>query len=153
MQLMFHLCHSMKNIKYITALFLAMSCIALLSCNSADGNTSNGNHGTHHILGPEMLASYIESDKPVLVDFNASWCAPCKTMHPIVAEISNTYESKLTVVSVDVDDFPEWAEKYHIQSLPTFIVFKKGKMLWSHEGSTTKEDFNSKLENALQSAQ
>jgi len=137
--------------KVAATFFLLFTALLFTQCNT--GDQTQHDSGKNHIMGPEMLAAYIESDKPVLVDFNATWCAPCRTMHPIVAEISNTYESKLTVVSVDVDDFPEWADKYHISSLPTFMIFKKGKIILTHEGSTTKEDFIAKIESVIQAAQ
>ena len=69
----------------------------------------------------------LNSDKPVLVDFWAQWCGPCRMLGPIIEEIANDYEGKVKVVKVNVDEQPNLASKYGIASIPTVIVFKNGK--------------------------
>lgn len=69
----------------------------------------------------------LNSDIPVLVDFWASWCMPCKMMAPIVEEIAKIKEGSVKVCKVNVDEEPELASKYGIMSIPTFLVFKNGK--------------------------
>ena len=69
----------------------------------------------------------LQSDKPVLVDFWASWCGPCRMLGPIIEEIANDYEGKVKVGKVNVDEQPNLASKYGIASIPTVIVFKNGK--------------------------
>ena len=69
----------------------------------------------------------LNSDKPVLVDFWASWCGPCRMLGPIIEEIANDYEGKVKVGKVNVDEQPNLASKYGIASIPTVIVFKNGK--------------------------
>ena len=141
----------MSPMKIKIYFFLLLAALVLNQCHST--GSRHPTEEKNNILGPELLNAYIESDKPVLVDFNATWCAPCRTMHPLLAEVSNTYASSLTVVSVDVDEYPDWADKYKVRSLPTFMIFKKGKTILTHEGSTSKEDFIAKIETALQAAQ
>ena len=69
----------------------------------------------------------LNSDKPVLVDFWAQWCGPCRMLGPIIEEIANDYEGKVKVGKVNVDEQPNLASKYGIASIPTVIVLKNGK--------------------------
>ena len=69
----------------------------------------------------------LRADKPVLVDFWAQWCGPCRMLGPIIEEIANDYEGKVKVGKVNVDEQPNLASKYGIASIPTVIVFKNGK--------------------------
>jgi thioredoxin 1 len=69
----------------------------------------------------------VQSQKPVLVDFYADWCGPCKTLSPIVEEIAAEYEGRITVRKVDIDSNPELARQYGVRSIPTLMVFKDGE--------------------------
>ena len=82
----------------------------------------------------------LKSDKPVLVDFFATWCGPCRQMLPIVTELSEEMTEQVKIVKLDVDEAPKTAEKYEIQSIPTMILFKDGKVKATRNGSSTKAE-------------
>ena len=92
---------------------------------------------TKHITDDEFEGA-IASSKPVLVDFWAEWCGPCKQIGPILDEIAGEMESKLTVAKVNIDNNPESPQKYGVRGIPTMILFKDGKAIATKVGSLPK---------------
>jgi thioredoxin 1 len=90
----------------------------------------------------------VKSDKPVLVDFWAEWCGPCRMVAPIIEEISHEFSGKAIVVKCDVDNSPGVAAKYGIRNIPTILFFKDGKIADKQVGAVPKANFVTKL-NAL----
>lgn len=76
----------------------------------------------------------IAGDKPVLVDFYATWCGPCKTMAPILEDVKQKIGSEASVIKIDVDRNPQAAGAYQVRSVPTLIIFKKGRVMWRQSG-------------------
>ena len=93
------------------------------------------------------FSDLINSDKPVLVDFSAEWCGPCKMMAPVVKELSSEVGDNAKIIKVDVDRNPKAAAKYQIRGVPTFILFKNGNILWRQSGAVSKDV----LKNAINS--
>ncbi len=81
----------------------------------------------------------LKSDVPVIVDFTATWCGPCKALAPIIEQLANELDGKARVGKLDVDDAPATAGKYGIRGVPTIMVFKQGQRAAQHVGLTTKQ--------------
>ena len=86
----------------------------------------------------ESFKELINSEKPVLVDFYADWCGPCKAMSPVIQEVAKATQGKARVIKVDIDKSVQAAQAYQVQAVPTFIIFKKGNIVWRHSGMIDK---------------
>jgi thioredoxin 1 len=87
----------------------------------------------------------IQSKKPVLIDFSAEWCGPCKMMAPILHDLKNKVGDHATILKIDVDKNPEIAAQYGIQSVPTLMIFKEGQLKWRQSGVVSATDLQSLL--------
>lgn len=76
----------------------------------------------------------IQSDKPVLVDFYATWCGPCKMITPILQQVKAELGDKVTIIKIDVDKNPEVSNQFHVQGVPTLIIFRQGQLKWRQSG-------------------
>ena len=80
------------------------------------------------------LSEMIQSDKPVLVDFSAEWCGPCKIMAPVLKDLKKDVKENIIILKVDIDRNPRAAQLYNVQSVPTLIIFQKGTIKWRQSG-------------------
>src|SRR6218665_912547 len=86
----------------------------------------------------ETFRDIIQSDTPVLVDFYADWCGPCKAMSPVITEVARSVKGKARVIKVDIDKSTEAAQAFQVQAVPTFILFRNGTIRWRHSGMLDK---------------
>lgn len=83
----------------------------------------------------KTFSEIIQGDTPVLVDFYADWCGPCKMMPPILKELKKRMGDSIHILKIDTEKNPEAAIRYQVRSIPTLILFKKGKILWQQAGA------------------
>lgn len=87
----------------------------------------------------------IQGEQPVLVDFSAEWCGPCKMMSPILHEVAPKVNGRVKIIKVDIDQAPSAAAKFNVRSVPTLMLFRKGQVLWRQSGVVAARE----LENIL----
>ncbi len=88
----------------------------------------------------ETFNNVIMGDTPVLVDFFATWCQPCKMMHPVLEEVKRMVGDKIRIIKVDVDKHNDTAAQYRVQSVPTLMLFRNGEVLFRQSGAMSRND-------------
>ncbi len=97
----------------------------------------------------KTFSEIIKGEKPVLVDFSAEWCGPCKMMPPILKELKQLTGEKLIVLTMDIDKNPKAAASYNIHSVPTMILFKQGAIKWRQSGVILATQLKAVIDQAL----
>jgi len=101
------------------------------------------------VTDKDFQEKVLESDKPVLVDFWAAWCGPCRMVGPIIDELSTEYEGKALVAKLDVDQNQEFAAKYGVRNIPSVLLFKNGELVNRQVGVAQKETYKEAIDSAL----
>ena len=102
-----------------------------------------------HVSDSSFDADVLQSDKPVLVDYWAEWCGPCKMIAPILDEVSGEYDDKLQIAKLDVDANQSTSMKYGIRGVPTLMLFKDGDVVATHVGALTKSQLTTFIDTNL----
>ncbi len=105
--------------------------------------------GTKAVTDLSFKADVIDSDKPVLVDFWAEWCGPCKMIGPALEEISDELGDKVTIAKINIDENPDAPGKYGVRGIPTMILFKNGEVAATKVGAAPKSALKGWIEGAL----
>lgn len=82
----------------------------------------------------------IKSEKPVLIDFFATWCGPCKMLGPVLKEVKDSLGDRVSIIKIDVDKNQQISSQYQVRGVPTMILFQNGKQLWRQSGVLSKEE-------------
>lgn len=91
----------------------------------------------------------VDSETPVLVDFHAAWCGPCRAMLPVLDDLEEDFGDQLRIVKIDVDEHTDLAVHMKVMGVPTFMLFRNGHELWRHPGVFTKESLKKIIETAV----
>lgn len=100
-------------------------------------------------INKENLAEVLASDQPVVIDFWAEWCGPCRAIAPIIDDLAVEYEGKLVIGKCDVEESDEIAAKYGIRNIPTLVMLKGGEVVDKHVGAATRDALKQKFESLL----
>ncbi|HET7199448.1 MAG TPA: thioredoxin TrxA [Burkholderiales bacterium] len=107
------------------------------------------NEFIHHVSDATFEAEVLKSDVPVLVDYWAEWCGPCKAIAPVLDEVAREYSGKLKVAKVNVDENQETPKKYVVRGIPTLMLFKNGSMEAQKVGSLSKSQLTAFLDSNI----
>jgi thioredoxin 1 len=102
-----------------------------------------------HVTDASFENDVVKSDRPVLVDFWAEWCGPCKMIAPMLDEIADEYKGKVTIAKLNIDDNPRTPQKFNVRGIPTLILFKRGQVEGQKVGALRKPDLAAFLDSKL----
>lgn len=102
-----------------------------------------------HVSDATFQSTVLDSDTPVLVDFWAPWCGPCRMLHPVIESLASDYRGRLAVAKVNVDENPGTSQRYQVMGIPTLILFKSGQPAERFVGYMPKEDLQRRLDSIL----
>lgn len=104
---------------------------------------------TLNVTDSDFETQVLQNEKPVLVDFWAPWCGPCRMAEPVLEELANEYEGKVLIMKINVDESPQNPEKYGVMSIPTTILFKGGEEIGRQVGFAGKKGFEDLMQKGL----
>ena len=145
----------LKNKWIKVSSFVLLTALTFFGYGCGSGNPYVADDGANHsdaiqvVSDVNFAGSVLGADKPVLVDFWATWCGPCLQMAPAVSQLADEYKDRAIVAKVDVDKNPDISNKYDISAIPTFIVFNQGEEVMRYTGSTTIKGLRSMLDKQL----
>jgi thioredoxin 1 len=102
-----------------------------------------------HVSDATFDDEVLNSDKPVIVDYWAEWCGPCKMIAPILDEIADEYEGKLTVAKLNIDDNQDTPQKYAVRGIPTLMIFKEGEIAGTKVGALSKSQLSAFIDSVI----
>ena len=104
---------------------------------------------TKNVTDDNFDTEVIKSTKPILVDFWAEWCGPCRMVGPVVEELAGDYDGKVKFVKINVDDANALASKYNVFSIPTLMIFNKGEIVAQQVGAASKDSYKNMIDKVL----
>lgn len=102
-----------------------------------------------HVGDADFSTAVLGSDVPVLVDFWAEWCGPCKAIAPLLDDVAKTYDGKVKIVKINIDDNPQTPRQYAVRGIPTLMMFKDGKVAGTHVGLAGKPQLTAFIDKSL----
>jgi len=123
--------------------------IEVLSAKAHRGNSDNMSENIIYVTDSSFEEEVLKSDTPVLVDYWAEWCGPCKAIAPVLEEISGEYEGKLVIAKMDVDNNQQTPQKYVVRGIPTLMIFKDGDVIGTKVGQLSKSQLTAFIDSTI----